>query len=146
MRHGQMTKVRNALASRNGGRKIRVAFAGGNGFPPEDTGGVQSSTVDLALRLRDPGTGRRCSRRSMARAFGLRARMNVSNWSRAPFVRDRLLRFADLPRLAPETAVPAFAKRARPDVAVVQCHDSVPIARAFARRACPWSSTSATWR
>jgi hypothetical protein len=75
MRHGQMTKVRNALASRNGGRKIRVAFAGGNGFPPEDTGGVQSSTVDLALRLSDrPGTGRRSSRRFMVRASSACAR------------------------------------------------------------------------
>jgi hypothetical protein len=34
---------------------MTVAFAGGNGFPPEDTGGVQASTVDLAQRLSDRG-------------------------------------------------------------------------------------------
>ncbi|MEO1790106.1 MAG: glycosyl transferase family 1, partial [Pseudomonadota bacterium] len=30
---------------------MNVVFAGGNGYPPEDSGGVQSSTHDLATRL-----------------------------------------------------------------------------------------------
>jgi glycosyltransferase involved in cell wall biosynthesis len=110
---------------------MTVAFAGGNGFPPEDTGGVQASTVDLAQRLSDRG-----HRPAVlaplygAGAFGLRARVNLK-LSRAPFVHDRTLGFSTYRAWAPETAVPAFVAKTRPDVAIVQCHDSVPIARAF---------------
>jgi glycosyltransferase involved in cell wall biosynthesis len=137
MRHGQMTKVRDALASRNGGRKIRVAFAGGNGFPPEDTGGVQSSTVDLALRLREAGHGAAILAPLYgAGIFGMRARMRLK-LARAPFVRDRLCGVPTFRAWHPETAVAEFAKRARPDVAVVQCHGSVPIARAFVASGVP---------
>jgi glycosyltransferase involved in cell wall biosynthesis len=114
-----------------GAGSLCVAFAGGNGFPPEDTGGVQSSTIDLAHRLARQG------HRAYALAplygagtFGLRARMKLK-WSGAPFVRDRLLGFSCYRAWSPERAVPAFVERVRPDVAVVQCHDTVPIARAF---------------
>jgi glycosyltransferase involved in cell wall biosynthesis len=58
-------------------------------------------------------------------------------FSRMPFVQDRALGFPVYRAWSPAMAVPAFAARMRPDVAVVQCHDSVPIARAFREAGVP---------
>lgn len=116
---------------------LSVAFAGGNGLPPEDAGGVQSSTIDLAHRLARQGhrpavlaplygTG----------AFGLRARVGLK-LSAGPLVQDRVLGFSAYRAWRPVDAVSAFVDRVRPDVAVVQCHGSVPLARAFRARGVP---------
>lgn len=108
-----------------------VAFAGGNGFPPEDAGGVQSSTIDLARRL--DAAGHRpvlLSPLYGSGAFGFRARLRLK-LSGGDFVADRDLGFTTCRAWTPERAVAAFVARMRPDVAVVQCHGTVPIARAF---------------
>jgi hypothetical protein len=114
------------------GGALRVAFAGGNGFPPEDTGGVQASTVDLAHRLSEQGHKPAVLAPLYgAGAFGLRARVNLK-LSRVPIVAGSALGLSHLPRLvARRWRCPPSLARVRPDVAVVQCHDSVPIARAF---------------
>jgi glycosyltransferase involved in cell wall biosynthesis len=118
-------------AAHGGQGALRVAFAGGNGFPPEDTGGVQASTVDLAHRLSERGHKPAVLAPLYgAGAFGFRARVNLK-FSRVPIVQDRTLGFPTYRAWSPEMAVDAFVARVRPDVAVVQCHDSVPIARAF---------------
>lgn len=112
-------------------------FAGGNGFPPEDTGGVQSSTIDLALRLAAQGDHPSALVPLYGDGiFGVRARMNL-RLSHQPFVRDRFAGFPTYRAWAPEDAVEDFVRTVRPDVAVVQCHNTVPIARAFQNAGVP---------
>jgi glycosyltransferase involved in cell wall biosynthesis len=118
-------------------RPLSVAFAGGNALPPEDAGGVQSSTIDLARRL--TLQGHRPSALAPlygTGAFGLRARVRMK-LSRDEMVADRSLGFGAYRAWDPEAAVAAFAARVRPDVAVVQCHGTVPIARAFRQAGVP---------
>jgi glycosyltransferase involved in cell wall biosynthesis len=110
---------------------IRVAFAGGNGFPPEDGGGVQSSTDDMARRLLAQGD------RPVVLAplygkgvFGWRTRTRLK-LGRGPLVMDRHPGYAVYRAWSPEDAVAAFCDAAAPDVTVVQCHGSVPLAQAF---------------
>jgi glycosyltransferase involved in cell wall biosynthesis len=131
MRHAFAPRTRDARITPTGERRLRVAFAGGNGFPPEDVGGVQSSTRDLALRLEALGhEAAILAPLYGSGGFGLRARMRLK-LARAPFVRDRICGVPTFRAWHPESAVASFVARTRPDVAVVQCHGSVPIARAF---------------
>jgi glycosyltransferase involved in cell wall biosynthesis len=112
-------------------RPLRVAFAGGNGFPPEDSGGVQSSTDDLARRLLAQGDAPAILAPLYGKgAFGLGARARLK-LGREPFAEDRHLGYPAFRAWVPAEAVGAFARRTRPDVAVVQCRGSVPIAQAF---------------
>lgn len=110
---------------------LNVVFAGGNGYPPEDHGGVQSSTHDLATRLLSRGD------RPAVLAplygdgwFGLTARARLK-LQRAGTVRDLHHGYPVYRAWAPETAVPACVRQTGADVAVVQCHGTVPIATAF---------------
>ncbi|MEM9757529.1 MAG: glycosyltransferase, partial [Pseudomonadota bacterium] len=113
-------------------RPLRVAFAGGNGFPPEDSGGVQSSTDDLVRRLQSAGhTAAVLAPLYGSGAFGLVARTRLK-LGRGRTVSDTRLGYRVFRAWHPEAAVAEFCRTFQPDVAVVQCHGSVPIARAFA--------------
>ncbi|MBF9030322.1 glycosyltransferase [Rhodobacterales bacterium HKCCE3408] len=116
---------------------LRVAFAGGNGFPPEDSGGVQSSTHDLALRLlaQDHAPAVLAPLYG-AGAFGLLARTRLK-LGRSQAVGDTRMGYPVYRAWTPPEAVADFCAAARPDVAVVQCHGTVPIARAFREQGVP---------
>ena len=112
-------------------RPLRVVFAGGNGFPPEDSGGVQSSTDDLARRLLAHGDAPAILAPLYGRGvFGLGARARLK-LGREPFVADRRLGYPAFRAWSPVETVGAVVRRVRPDVALVQCHGSVPIAQSF---------------
>jgi glycosyltransferase involved in cell wall biosynthesis len=118
-------------------RPLRVAFAGGNGLPPEDSGGVQSSTNDLARRLLARGDAPAVLAPLYGQGvFGLRARA-LLKLGREPFAEDRHLGYPAFRAWFPAEAVGAFVARTRPDVAVVQCRGSVPIAQAFRAEGVP---------
>lgn len=110
---------------------MNVLFASGNGYYPEFSGGVQSSTHHLVEQLRSMGH----TPAVLAALFGdglfgfkarvkmklLRQRASVDTFPGYPVVR------AWFPWEAADFAV----QRTKPDVAVVQCHKSVPIGRAL---------------
>ncbi|NNL74322.1 MAG: glycosyltransferase [Silicimonas sp.] len=110
---------------------MRVAFAGGNGYPPEDFGGVQSSTHDMALRLQARGGVPAVLAPLYGDgAFGLAARARLK-LGRAKTVEDDRAGYPVHRAWHPDQAVGAFCDAFRPDVAVVQCHGTVPIAKGF---------------
>ncbi|MEM1274448.1 MAG: glycosyltransferase [Pseudomonadota bacterium] len=114
-----------------------VAFAGGNGFPPEDTGGVQSSTDDLARRLLARGDKVTVLAPLYGHGwfgFAARAKLKIGGGLLA---RDRRHGYDVFRAWFPEAAVSEFVDIERPNVAVVQCHNTVPIAKAFRRRGVP---------
>ncbi|RCS22207.1 glycosyltransferase [Phyllobacterium salinisoli] len=110
---------------------MKVLFAGGNGYYPEFNGGVQSSTHHLVTQLRAQGH----EASVLAALFGdgvfgfkarakmklLRQRAAIDNFPGYPVVRAWF----------PWEAVGFAVERLRPQVAVVQCHKSVPIGRAL---------------
>jgi len=116
---------------------MRVAFAGGNGYPPEATGGVQSSTDHLARTLLSQGHDAAVLAPLYGAGwFGLKARARLK-LGRSALVRDRRAGYPVYRAWFPERAVADFIAAARPDVAVVQCHGTVPIAKAFAAAGVP---------
>ncbi|ESZ63642.1 glycosyltransferase [Mesorhizobium sp. C120A] len=116
---------------------MKVLFAGGTGYTPQFSGGVQSSTHHLVEQLRENGH----EASVLAALFGdgmfgfrarakmklLRQRAVIDNFPGYPVVR------AWFPWEAADFAV----KKLRPDVAVVQCHKSVPIGRELQRLGVP---------
>ncbi|WP_376702171.1 glycosyltransferase [Mesorhizobium sp. ISC25] len=110
---------------------MKVLFAGGNGYTPQFSGGVQSSTHHLVEQLREHGHDASV----LAALFGdgmfgfkarakmklLRQRAVIDSYPGYPVVR------AWFPWEAAHFAV----ERLDPDVAVVQCHKSVPIGKAL---------------
>ncbi|UVK39160.1 glycosyltransferase [Mesorhizobium sp. AR10] len=108
---------------------MKVLFAGGNGYTPEFSGGVQSSTHHLVEQLRENGH----EASVLAALFGegmfgfkarakmklLRQRAVIDNFPGYPVVRAWF----------PWEAAGFAVERMNPDVAVVQCHKSVPIGR-----------------
>ena len=111
---------------------MRVAFAGGNGYPPEAAGGVQSSTHHLAQGLAARGHAPAVLAPLYGAGwFGLRARARLK-LAGGGLVVDRVQGYPVHRAWFPQTQVGAFVRAVRPDVAVVQCHGTVPIAQAFA--------------
>ncbi|TJW45689.1 MAG: glycosyl transferase family 1, partial [Mesorhizobium sp.] len=108
---------------------MKVLFAGGNGYTPQFSGGVQSSTHHLVEQLREHGH----EASVLAALFGegifgfkarakmklLRQRAVIDNFPGYPVVRAWF----------PWEAAGFAVERLSPDVAVVQCHKSVPIGR-----------------
>ncbi len=116
---------------------INVAFAGGNGFPPEDSGGVQSSTDDLARRLMANGHRPSILAPLYGRGlFGITARTRLK-FSHTAVVRDILHGYPVYRSWFPDRAVSDFVKETSPDAAVVQCHGTVPISQEFQSRGVP---------
>lgn len=106
---------------------MRVLFAFGNGHTPEFTGGVQSNTDFLIRSLAERGhdSSLLCSLFGQG-LFGLRARVGMKLSGR-PWAEDGALGYAVRRAWNPAVAVPQLVKEWRPDVAVVQCHKTVPI-------------------
>lgn len=112
-------------------RGLRVVFAGGNGYPPEAQGGVQSSTHDLATRLIAVGASPSVLAPLYGDGlFGLSARARLK-LGRTKTVRDHALGYPVYRAWFPRDAVSEVCSTVRPDVAVVQCHGTVPLAEGF---------------
>ncbi|WP_311029724.1 glycosyltransferase [Mesorhizobium koreense] len=110
---------------------MRILFAGGNGYYPEFHGGVQSSTHHLVEQLRSHG-----HEASVLAAlfgdgvFGMAARIKLK-LLRQGAVMDRFPGYPVVRAWFPCEAVPFAVSRVTPDVAVVQCHKSVPLGKAL---------------
>ncbi len=118
-------------------RALNVIFAGGNGYPPQAAGGVQSSTHFLATAL--VARGHRPSVLTSLYGdgwFGMRARIEMK-LSHRGFVTDTAMGYPVHRAWFAERQVAGVVRAARPDVAVVQCHRTVPIGRAFATAGVP---------
>jgi glycosyltransferase involved in cell wall biosynthesis len=111
---------------------LKVLFAGGNGYPPQASGGVQSSTHFLASALLAHGDLPAVLAPLYGEGwFGLQARLHLKLNDKG-FVTDRKLGYPVHRAWFPEEQVGALLKTSRPDIAVVQCHRTVPIGLAFA--------------
>ncbi|MBB3610729.1 glycosyltransferase [Rhizobium sp. BK602] len=110
---------------------MNVLFASGNGYYPEFSGGVQSSTHHLVEQLRSEG-----HRPAVLAAlfgggvFGFKARAKMK-LLRQPAVMDTFPGYPVLRAWFPWEAAAYAVEKLKPDVAVVQCHKSVPIAKAL---------------
>lgn len=110
---------------------VNVLFAGGNGYTPEFSGGVQSSTHHLARQLQTAG-----HRPSVLAAlfgggiFGFKSRAKLK-LSRQPGVIDDYPGYPVVRAWFPWQAAEFAVRKLQPDVAVVQCHKSVPIGKAL---------------
>ncbi len=116
---------------------LKVVFAGGNGYPPQASGGVQSSTHHLASTLQT------CGHQPAVLAplygeglFGLQARLRLKLTGQG-LVTDNTQGYPVHRAWFPETQVSALVKTFSPDVAVVQCHQTVPLGMAFAAAGVP---------
>jgi glycosyltransferase involved in cell wall biosynthesis len=118
-------------------RSLQIIFAGGNGYPPEAAGGVQSSTHHLARSLLANGHSARVLAPLYGGGwFGLQARARLKLAGRG-FVTDRTQGYPVHRAWYPHRAVPAILREGLPDVAVVQCHGTVEIGQAFAAQGVP---------
>jgi len=116
---------------------MKVLFAGGNGYTPEFSGGVQSSTHHLAEQLIEHG-----HEASVLAAlfgdgiFGLKARAKMK-LLRQPAVIDSFPGYPVVRAWFPWEAARFTVEKMRPDVAVVQCHKSVPLGQALQAEGVP---------
>ncbi|UCI07721.1 glycosyltransferase [Mesorhizobium sp. B1-1-8] len=108
---------------------MKVLFAGGTGYTPQFSGGVQSSTHHLVEQLREHG-----HEASVLAAlfgdgiFGFKARAKMK-LLRQPAVIDTFPGYPVVRAWFPWKAAGFAVKKLKPDVAVVQCHNSVPIGK-----------------
>lgn len=116
---------------------MNVLFGSGKGYLPEFSGGVQSSTHHLALQLKAAG-----HQPSVLAAlfgsgmFGLKARIKLK-LSRHPGVIDQLPGYPVIRAWFPWDAGKFAVQKLKPDVAIVQCHDSVPIGKSLQAQGVP---------
>jgi glycosyltransferase involved in cell wall biosynthesis len=116
---------------------MKVLFAGGSGYPPEFSGGVQSSTHHLAEQLLEHG-----HEASVLAAlfgdgmFGLKARAKMKLLRQRGAI-DSHLGYPVVRAWFPWEAAGFAVKKLKPDVAVVQCHNSVPIGKALQAEGVP---------
>lgn len=111
---------------------MRILFASGNGYLPEFSGGVQSSTDQLVRECRAIGH----ETWVLAALFGvgpegLRARIKIK-LTRSPVATDHRLGYPVMRAWAPWEVAKQVAHKVRPDVVVVQCQRAVKIGKAFA--------------
>ncbi|SCB27359.1 glycosyltransferase [Rhizobium hainanense] len=110
---------------------MKVLFASGNGYYPEFSGGVQSSTHHLAQQLRADGHNPAVLAALFGDGlFGFKARAKMKLFG-APAVIDGFPGYPVARAWFPWEAAEYVARKLRPDVAVVQCQKSVPIAKAL---------------
>lgn len=110
---------------------MNVLFAIGNGYLPQFHGGVQSSTHHLIAQLAAGGHSASVLASLFGDGlFGLRARVKMKLLGQ-PAVVDRFPGYPVVRAWFPWEAVPFALEQARPDVAVVQCHKSVPLGKAL---------------
>ena len=110
---------------------MKVLFAGGNGYLPEFHGGVQSSTHHLVEQLQQEGHEAAVLAALFGDGiFGMTARLKLKLLRQAAVV-DRFPGYPVVRAWFPWQAVPFAVDRLKPDVAVVQCHKSVPLGKAL---------------
>ncbi|MGL5008668.1 MAG: glycosyltransferase [Paracoccaceae bacterium] len=116
---------------------LSIVFAGGNGYPPQATGGVQSSTHHLASTLLALGHRPAVLAPLYGNGwFGLQARLQMK-LSGKGFVTDTAMGYPVHRAWVAAEQVRTLLQAVRPDVAVIQCHQTVPIGRAFAAAGVP---------
>jgi glycosyltransferase involved in cell wall biosynthesis len=116
---------------------LNVVFAGGNGYPPQASGGVQSSTHHLASALSRLGHQPAVLTSLYGGGwFGIKARVQLK-LSGKGFVTDAAMGYPVHRAWFAEQQVGALLRMSRPDVAVIQCHQTVPIGQAFAAAGVP---------
>ncbi|ORE91493.1 group 1 glycosyl transferase [Stappia sp. 22II-S9-Z10] len=111
---------------------MNILFAGGNGYLPEMTGGVQSSTDHLVRQCAEAGhTVSVLAALFGQSGFGWRQRVKLK-LSPSPIVTDRTLGYPVMRAWFPwQEAAAAAVRQARPDVAVVQCHKAALVGEAL---------------
>ncbi len=110
---------------------MKVLFAGGNGYYPEFSGGVQSSTHHLVQQLRERGHEAGVLAALFGDGmFGFKARVKLK-LSGERGVMDSFPGYPVVRAWHPWEAAAFAVKKLQPDVAVVQCHKSVPIGKAL---------------
>lgn len=116
---------------------MKVLFAGGNGYTPEFSGGVQSSTHHLVEQLRAHG-----HEASVLAAlfgdgmFGFKARAKMKLMGQRAVI-DCFPGYPVVRAWFPWEAAGFAVDKLQPDVAVVQCHKSVPIGKALESQGVP---------
>ncbi|KXF75874.1 glycosyl transferase family 1 [Paramesorhizobium deserti] len=116
---------------------MRVLFAGGNGYYPEFNGGVQSSTHHLVEQLRAQGHEAAVLAALFGDGiFGFKARAKMK-LLRQPAVVDNFPGYPVVRAWFPWEAAGFAVERLKPQVAVVQCHKSVPIGKALQAHGVP---------
>jgi glycosyltransferase involved in cell wall biosynthesis len=116
---------------------MRVLFAGGNGYYPEFHGGVQSSTHHLAEQLRAQGHEAAVLAALFGEGvFGLIARIKLKVFRQGAAV-DSHPGYPVFRAWFPWEAAPFAVSQFKPDVAVVQCHKSVPLGKALEAEGVP---------
>ncbi|AMS39990.1 MULTISPECIES: glycosyltransferase [Aminobacter] len=116
---------------------MKVLFAGGNGYTPEFSGGVQSSTHHLVEQLRAHG-----HEASVLAAlfgdgmFGFKARAKMKLTGQRAVI-DSFPGYPVVRAWFPWEAAGFAVEKLKPDVAVVQCHKSVPIGKALEAQGIP---------
>jgi glycosyltransferase involved in cell wall biosynthesis len=110
---------------------MNVLFAGGNGYYPEFHGGVQSSTHHLVEQLRSRGHEASVLASLFGDGiFGMMARIKMKVFRQGAAI-DHFPGYPVVRAWFPWEAVPFAVSRLKPDVAVVQCHKSVPLGKAL---------------
>jgi glycosyltransferase involved in cell wall biosynthesis len=110
---------------------MRILFAGGNGYYPEFHGGVQSSTHHLVEQLGSHGHEASVLAALFGDgAFGMAARIKLKLLRQGAVI-DHFPGYPVVRAWHPCEAVPFAVSRLAPDVAVVQCHKSVPLGKAL---------------
>ncbi|ASY59429.1 MULTISPECIES: glycosyltransferase [Sinorhizobium] len=110
---------------------MKVLFAGGNGYYPEFSGGVQSSTHHLVQQLRERGHEAGVLAALFGDGmFGFKQRVKLK-LSGERGVMDSFPGYPVVRAWHPWEAAAFAVKKLQPDVAVVQCHKSVPIGKAL---------------
>ena len=116
---------------------MRILFAGGNGYIPEFSGGVQSSTDHLVRQSIESGHSAGVLAALFGDGlFGFQARLKMKLKS-APLISDSYPGYPVLRAWFPDRVVPHAVSAFRPDVAVVQCQKSVPLALALQQQGIP---------
>jgi glycosyltransferase involved in cell wall biosynthesis len=116
---------------------MKVLFAGGNGYLPQFHGGVQSSTHHLVEQLRRAGHDASVLAALFGDGiFGMTARLKLKLLRQGAVI-DQYPGYPVVRAWFPWEAVPFAAARLKPDVAVVQCHKSVPLGRALEAQGVP---------
>ena len=116
---------------------MRVLFAVGNGYPPQFGGGVQSSTHHLAEQLIEHGHEASVLASLFGDGiFGLKARAKMK-LLRQRAVMDSFPGYPVVRAWFPWEAAAFAVRKLRPEVAVVQCHQSVPLGKALQAEGVP---------
>jgi len=110
---------------------MNVLFAGGNGYYPEFSGGVQSSTHHLIEQLRSMGHQPAVLAALFGDGFfGFKARAKMKLLGQRAAM-DTFPGYPVVRAWYPWEAAEFAVQKTKPDVAVVQCHKSVPIGKAL---------------